>query len=41
MAATLQPWRLTPENEDDRMAASKKGLRELERQEEERAREIE
>ncbi|MGI0156142.1 MAG: IS66 family transposase [Thermoplasmata archaeon] len=41
MAATLAPLRLTPENETDQIVVSKKGLRELERQAEERAREIE
>ncbi len=41
MAAVLAPLRLTPENEDDQIVVSKKGLRELERQAEERTREIE
>ncbi|MCW6166999.1 MAG: hypothetical protein LVQ64_00930 [Thermoplasmatales archaeon] len=41
MTAVLAPLRLTPENEDDQIVVSKKGLRELERQAEERAREIE
>ena len=44
MAATLQPWRLTPKDEDDEIIVSKKGLEELRRQAEqaeERAREIE
>ena len=44
MAATLQPWRLTPKDEDDEIIVSKRGLEELRRQAEqaeERAREIE
>ena len=41
MAAVPAPLCLTPESEDDRIVVSKKGLRELERQAEERAREIE
>jgi transposase len=41
MAAASIPFRLTPENEGDTIVVSKKGLRELERQAEARAREIE
>lgn len=41
MAAVLAPWRLAPENEDDEIVVSKKGLAELKRRAEERDREIE
>ncbi|MGI0067878.1 MAG: IS66 family transposase [Thermoplasmata archaeon] len=41
MATISVPLRLTPESETDEIVVSKKGLRELERQAEERAREIE
>ena len=41
MAAVLPILRLTPEDEDDTIVVSKKGLAELKRQAEERAREVE
>jgi len=41
VAAVLVSLRLNPESEDDQIVVSKKGLRELERQAEERAREVE
>lgn len=41
MVVPSTPFRLTPKDESDEIVVSKKGLRELERQAEERAREIE
>ena len=44
MAATLQPWRLAPKDQEDKINVSKKGLEERRRQAEqaeERVREIE